>query len=245
MRAEPTADAQQWFLAALARDPRNIEALTGLALTCQLFVSNAWWSDPRDAAAASDLGRETVAIALELIPGHALAKYTQGMLYSAAGQLEEAASAFDQALAMDRGLPGAYGFGGYNSAFLGRAEETLPAIEQAMRFNLTERRLGIYFFFGGFAELLLGRTTAAVPLLQKSLERNPASGAAQLFLMAALSLTGRHSEAARMAESFRQQYPEYPAYAFDQLWLSRSASPVYRAQVYPLVETIRTLGIGI
>jgi TolB-like protein len=245
LQAEPTAEAQQWFLAALARDPRNIVALFGLAWTCQLFVSNAWWGDPRAAAAASDLGRETVAIVLELVPGHAPAKCLQGTLYSAAGQLEEAASAFDQALAMDQGLGFVHAWAGYNAALLGRAQETMPAIERAMHLDRTDRRHGIFFFFGGFAELLLGRTAAAVALLQKSLERNRGLGAAQLFLMAALSLAGRRSEAVRMAESFRQQYPEYPAYAFDQLWLSRSASPVYRAQVYPLVENIRALSIAI
>ena len=42
-----------------------------------------------------------------------------------------------------------------------------------------------------------------------------------------------------MAESFRQQYAASPIDAFEQLWLSRSASPVYRAQVYPLFEAIR------
>jgi TolB-like protein len=245
LRAEPTAEAQQWYLAALGRDPRNIEALTGLALTCQLFVSNTWWGDPRAAAAASDLGRETVAIALELVPGHAVAKCIQGILHSAAGQLELAARALNQAMGMNQGLGAAHAWAGYNAALLGRAYETMPSVERAMRLDAIDRRLGIWFFFGGFAELLLGRTAAAVALLQKSLERNPAYSAAQLFLMAALSLTGRRSEAARMAESFRQQYPEYPAYAFDQLWLSRSASPVYRAQVYPLVENIRALGIAI
>ena len=91
---ELTAKAQTWYLAALAHDPRNVEALTGLALTCQHLVSNPWWGDPRAAAAASDLGREAVAIALDLAPGHAVAKCIQGMLYSAAGQLELAARAF-------------------------------------------------------------------------------------------------------------------------------------------------------
>jgi hypothetical protein len=33
--AELSAEAQQWFLAALACDPRNVEALVGLALTCR------------------------------------------------------------------------------------------------------------------------------------------------------------------------------------------------------------------
>jgi len=155
VRADLTAEAQQWFLAALARDPRNVGALTGLALTCQHLVSQPWWGDPRAAAAAADLGREAVALALELAPGHALAKCTQGMLYSVAGQLEPAARAFEQALAMDQGLASAHGFAGYNAALLGRADETLGAIEHAMRLDQTDRKQGIFFFFGGFAELLL------------------------------------------------------------------------------------------
>src|SRR6516164_1717060 len=243
LRAELSAQAQQWFLAVLARDPRNVEALVGLARTCQYLVSNPWWGDPQAAAAASDLGREAVAIALALAPGHAFAKCTQGMLCSAAGQLEEAAHAFDQALVMDGSLGLAHGFAGYNAALLGRASETLPAIERAMRLDPTDRRHSIWFFFGGFAELLLGRADAAVALLEKSLERNPSYGSAQLFLMAALSQLGRPQEAARLVEGFRAQYPEYPANAFEQLWLSRSPSPTYRAQVQPLFEQIRSLGI--
>jgi DNA-binding SARP family transcriptional activator/TolB-like protein len=243
LRAELSAQAQQWFLAVLARDPRNVEALVGLARTCQYLVSNPWWGDPQAAAAASDLGREAVAIALALAPGHAFAKCTQGMLCSAAGQLDEAAHAFDQALAMDHSLGLAHGFAGYNAALLGRAGETLPAIERAMRLDPTDRRHSIWFFFGGFAELLLGRVEAAVTLLEKSLERNPSYGSAQLFLMAAFSLLGRPADAARLTQSFRRQYPDYPANAFEQLWLSRSPSPIYRAQVQPLFEQIRSLGI--
>jgi hypothetical protein len=60
-------------------------------------------------------------------------------------------------------------------------------------------------------------------------------------MMVALSLMGRHQGAPLIAESFRQQYPESPANAFERLWLSRSASPIYRAQVFPLFEKIQAL----
>jgi len=243
-QAEHTAEAQRWFLAALARDPRNTEALVGLARTRQQLVSNPWWGDPRAAAAAADLGREAVAIALALAPGHAFAKMIQGMLYSAAGQLEEATRAFEQALSLDRGLAPAYGFAGYNAALLGRADETLPSVERAMNLDQTDRRHSIYYFFGGFAELLLGHTDAAIALLHKSLERNPSYGATQLFLMAALALAGQSSQAAQAADTFRAQYPEYPANAFEQLWLSRSPATAYRAQIQPLFEKIRSLGVA-
>jgi len=166
------------------------------------------------------------------------------MLYSAAGQLEEAASAIRQALAMDEGLASAHGFGGYNAALLGNAGETLPAIERAMHLDPTDRRHSIWLFFGGFAELLVGQTEAAIALLQKSLERNATYGSAQLFMMVALSLMGRHQGARLIAESFRQQYHESPANAFERLWLSRSASPVYRAQVFPLFEKIQALSVA-
>jgi len=241
---ELTAEAQSWLLSALASDPRNVEALTGLARTCQHLVSQPWWGDPRTVAVSSDLGREAVATALEFAPGHADAHCIRGMLHSAAGRLEKAGRAFEQALAMDPELRIAHGFAGYNAALLGRANETLPAVERAMRFDRTDRRHSIFFFFGGFADLLLGRTEASIALLRKSLERNPTYGSAQLFLMAALSLIGQPSEAARAAASFREQYPEYPSNAFEQLWLSRSASPTYRAQINPVFEKIRGLGVG-
>jgi TolB-like protein/tetratricopeptide (TPR) repeat protein len=242
LRPDNTAEAQRWYLAALADDPRNVEALVGLARTCQELVSNPWWGDPAAAAVASDVGREVVALALDLAPGAANAHCIQGMLYSAAGRLENAAHAFERALAMDRGLASAHGFAGYNAVFLGRAGGTLPAIERAMGLDRADRRHSIWFFFGGFAELLVGRTEASITLLEKSLERNRNYGSAQLFLMAALSLSGRPVEAAAAAASFRQQYPDCPATAFERLWLARSASATYRAQILPVFERIRELG---
>jgi len=244
MRAELSAEAQRWYLAALVRDPRNVAALTGLARTCQHLVSNPWWGDPRAAVAASDLGREAVAIALSIAPGQADAQCVQGMLYSAAGQLADAARAFKQALAMDQGLGIAHGFAGYNAAFLGHADETMPAVERAMRLDPADRRHSIWYFFGGFAELLLGRTDLSINLLKKSLERNPSYGSAQLFLMAALSLVGRPGEASDTATSFRAQYPDYRTNTFEQLWLSRSACSTYRTQIQPLFEKVCSLGVA-
>jgi len=151
LRPDLTAEAQRWYLAALADDPRNVEALVGLARTCQELVSNPWWGDPLAASVASDLGREVVAIALNLAPGAADAHCVQGMLHSAAGKLDEATLAFERALAMDQGLAIAHGFAAYNAAFLGSAGDTLPAIERAMRLDRADRRHSIWFFFGGFA----------------------------------------------------------------------------------------------
>ncbi len=243
LRPDLTAEAQRWYLAALADDPRNVEALVGLARTCQELVSNPWWGDPLAASVASDLGREVVAIALNLAPGAADAHCVQGMLHSAAGKLDEAALAFERALAMDQGLAIAHGFAAYNATFLGNAGNTLPAIERAMRLDQADRRHSIWFFFAGFAELLIGHADASIALLRKSLALNGSYGSARMFLIAALSLSGRYREAAEAAASFRQQYGEGPAGACEQLWLSRSGSATYRAQILPVFDTIRSLGV--
>jgi hypothetical protein len=127
----------------------------------------------------------------------------------------------------DHNLGLAHGFSGYNAALLGRASETLPAIGRTMRPDPTDRRHSLWFFFGGLAELLLGRVDAAVALLEKSLERNPSYGTAQRF-PATLCLLERPDAAARLAASFRGQYPEYPANAFEQLWLSLAIANLSR-----------------
>jgi len=252
VRGELIAEAQRWFLAALASDPRNPRALSGLAYTCQNLVSNPCWADARSVAAAFDLGSEAAAIALELEPGNAFATWTQGMLSSAAGDVEQAAAAFRQALTLEPtahayawdeyNMAHAHAWHGYNMAFLGHAEETVPAIERAIRLDPTESRLCVWSFFGGFAELLLGRTEAAIALLNRALQHNPTHTNSQFFLMVALLATGRRGAADLMQESLRQHYPGYSAQAFERLFLTRSASPVYRAQVYRLFANIWTLG---
>ncbi|MBV8119550.1 MAG: tetratricopeptide repeat protein [Alphaproteobacteria bacterium] len=241
---ELTAEARNWLLFALATEPRNAEALTGLAITCQHLVSNPWWSDRYAVPAVSDLGRRAATIALDLAPGNAMARCIQGMLLSAAGRLEEAEQAEKQALATDPELGVARAFLGYNAALLGHAEQTLPAVEHAMRLDQTDRRHSIFFFFSGFAELLLGRSEAAIGFLRKSLERNPTYGSAQLLMMAALLQLGRNSEAAHAAADFREQFPAARTNDFEQLWVTRSTNPVYRAQANPIFEKMRSLGIG-
>jgi tetratricopeptide (TPR) repeat protein len=113
-----------------------------------------------------------------------------------------------------------------------------------MRLDRTDRRQSVFLFYGGFAELLLDRAEAALGLLRKSLELNPSYGTAQLFMIGALLLLGRKNEASRAATAFREQFPESRANDYEQLWLARSINPIYRAQIDPIFDRIRSLGIG-
>ncbi len=242
IRAELTAQAQNWLFGALARDPRNLAALVGLARTCQWIVSAPWWADAEVTESASEVGREAVVMALSLAPGHADANAIEGMLCSAAGELDRAARAFANALRADPENQVARAFNAYNAAFLGYAEETGPAVAGAMRLDRSERLHNIWLFFLGFSELLLGRAEDALSLFDKSLERNRSYGGAKLFRGAALALCGRGADADRAASIFRAEYPRYGLEAFQRQWLSRSHSPIYRNQIDPAFEAIRSLG---
>jgi hypothetical protein len=118
----------------------------------------------------------------------------------------------------------------------------LPAIERAARLDSPGNPRSVWCFFGGFTELLLGRTEPAIALLTRALQDNPTHSNSQFFLMAALLATGRRGAANLMQESLRQHHPGYSVQAFERMWLSRSASPVYRAQVHRLFTNVWALG---
>jgi DNA-binding SARP family transcriptional activator/TolB-like protein len=241
---ETTAAAQGWYLGALAQDAWNLEALIGVARTCQHIISAPGWGAADVTGAAFEIGAEAISAALAVAPNNPRANTVKGMLCSADGKVEEAALAFERALAADPGLAIARGFTGYNAAFLGRADQTAASIRQAMQLDSNERRDSIWFFFAGFSELLLGRTEDAIRLLSYSLERNPQYGSAQLFLATAQDACGRGADAKRTAAQFRSRYPGYRLDAFDNQWLRRAKTPAYRAQIHPLFERVRGLDVA-
>jgi DNA-binding SARP family transcriptional activator len=245
-RSTPAAtnEAQRWLLGALGIDLRNVDALATLARTCHHIASQPGWFDHATSRTALDIGRRAATRALEVAPGNAEAECFKGMLYSSSGELESASDAFDRAVEANCNLAIAHAFGGYNAAFLGHAEKTLPAIERAIRIGGEDRRQSVWWFFAGFAELLLARPERAVTFLGKSLDRNPDYSTAQLFLAAALRRSGKNDEAERMMALFKANFRGYERHAFSSQWLSRSRSPVYRAQILPVFEELRQLGLA-
>ena len=238
-----TNEAQRWLLAALGVDLRNVAALAALARTCHHIASQPGWSDRATSRVALQTGRKAAQKALSITPKHAEAECFRGMLSSSSGELSTAAEAFDKAVEANCDLAIAHAFGGYNEAFLGHAEKTLPAIERALKIGGEDRRQSVWWFFAGFAELLLGRPEPAIAFLERSLNRNPGYGTAQLFLAAALNQAGRKSDGRRVMRAFNTRFQGYEHEAFTTQWFSRSHSPVYRAQIRPVVDELQRLGL--
>jgi tetratricopeptide (TPR) repeat protein len=238
-----TRDAQRWLLQVLTEEPDHGDALTGLARTCQHIVSQPGWADTEATDAAVAIGTRATEAALSINPRDASAHLFLGMLLSSAGKLAAASREFDCAISLNPDFAAAHAFAGYNDAFLGLIDRTLPAIEHAQRLGWN-RRPAVPWFFVGFAHLLVGQRELAIEFLGKSLAANPDYGSAQLFLAAALWLDGQIDDAKTTYDKFRQGFWHYQLSQFDSQWVSRSSAPAYRRQIAPIFDAIQDVATG-
>jgi DNA-binding SARP family transcriptional activator/TolB-like protein len=240
----PVREGQIHFLRALARDRRNPDALAGLGHCCFRLASHPYWL-PTNAMlpAVIDLGRESVRAALTLNPQHAYGHCIDGMLSSVAGGLEHAQEALERAISIDPALMLAQPFAGYNAAFLGRANETAPAAQRAIKAHPNQPARGAWLFLAGTGETLLGRYEPARSLLEASLSVDGTAGTPRLWLAAARSLGGDEAGAMRVIGEFQERYPAYRLREFTQQFVNRSPHPTYRRQVDVVFQQLRGLGI--
>jgi tetratricopeptide (TPR) repeat protein len=240
----PQPDAQIWFLRALAQDRRNPDALTGIAHCCQRIASQPFWS-PSSAITASalDLGREAIsaAIAVDSERGHPYV--IAASLSSVAGNIEKAQAEVGEALARDPRNALAHAFRGFNAAFLGRAEETLPGVERALRLGPTHPARTIWYFLGGAGALLQGRPAEAANLLEKSRALNPNYGTSLLWSGLAHKLNGTEEQAAAAMRAFRERFPAYRVEDFGRQYVFRSENAAYQRQIRPIFDQLKAAGL--
>lgn len=165
------------------------------------------------------------------------------MLASAGGAVDKAGRYFHRAIEADARYVGARAFDAYNKVFLGQAAEAIPAIEEALKLDHTDRASSIMTFFGGFAHLVLGRHEDAATWLGWSRGLNPDYGSALLFYATALSLNKQSRDAVDVFAAFLARYPGYTLRTFQRQWLSRSQVPDYQCRMMPLFDQIRRLGL--
>jgi adenylate cyclase len=232
--------ARGHFQNALTLDPANVDALTGLAHSYQRFASQSWSVDP-DADLLS--GMSLIDRALALDPNNAYGHFVRGILLSGSRNIVAADREFETALAVNFSFAPAHAFGGYNRIFLGQAESTVPAVNQAIAISPRDPNLSIWYFFAGAAELILQHDAAAIEWLEKSAAANPSYSTPYIWLTASYALTGRMADAMRSRDEAHRLGRYFDLGRFRLQWAERSDNPVFRKQIERVVAGLKEAGV--
>jgi TolB-like protein/class 3 adenylate cyclase len=198
--------ARSFFERALALDPKNIEALVGMA-SIDLGMAANYLID--DGVARLAIAETALTRALSLAPHHARAQMFMGVVRIYTNRAAQGIAHCEQALMLDRNLASAHGFIGLGKNFLGRGEETEAHIQEA--FRLSPRDITAYWWmvFVASAKLQLNADAEAVTWLRRSIEANPNWPLSHFLLAAALTLVGSLDEARAAAQAGLELDPRF------------------------------------
>jgi tetratricopeptide (TPR) repeat protein len=237
---EYMTQARALFERALARDPSNIEALVGIALTDIVRATFVLADNPLELLAAAEAA---LTKALSLSPRHALAHLCLGRAQITAGRTVEGIAECERALVLDRNLADAHAAIGAGKIYIGRAEQTEAHTNEALRLSPHDTNAYVWMSVAGWAKLLLGRDDEAASLLQRAIEINRNNPMGYFWLAAALAHLGRLNEAHAAAQAGLARSPTLTIARYVKLGLERWGENVYLAQRERLRDGMRKAGV--
>jgi tetratricopeptide (TPR) repeat protein len=198
--------ATNYFQRALAIDPRNIEALIGMARV-HAGRGASLLTDDRAACCSA---AETILIdVLSRAPDHAIAHLILGFCHILTSRASQGISECEHALALNRNLAGAHAAIGFGKLFLGSAAQTEGHILNAFRLSPRDIFAHRWMHTVGSAKIQLGLYAEAVDWLRRSVEANRNFPIAHFWLAAALGLLGAVDEARIAAKAGLALDPDF------------------------------------
>jgi TolB-like protein/class 3 adenylate cyclase len=236
--SEYLAQSRSFFERALALDPKNAEALVGLAVVDAAAVGMALTVDRAARLAAA----ETALIkALSLAPQHARAHWLLGNIKMFTNRAAQGIAECEQALALDRNLANAHAYIGRAKYLLGRSEETEAHVQEALRLSPRDTEAFVWMMFAGFAKLQLGADEEAVARFRRSVEINRNHPRAHIYLATALAHLGQLDEARSAAQAGLALDPTFTISRFRAN--VPSDNPTYLAGRERFYEGMRMAGV--
>ena len=181
------------FRRAWALDPGSVEARSRLAMALA-----GRQADFGSAAADSDI-QEAEGLSLQALsaaPRNAVAYCTRGEVLRVQGRLDEAISAYEEALAVNPNMVRALADLGRCKIFIGPIDEAITAQRQAIRLSPRDPQIGFWYFRIGQAHLLQQHLDEAIPWLEKARSVEPGIPFVRAYLAAAYALRGNPEGAA-------------------------------------------------
>jgi len=177
----------------------------------QALVDRAWTDSGEDmffhGTIPLDKAEQRLARARELAPDDIWARHHTSTLYLAKGDNDRAAFFAEQAIAIDPSFPYAYNILGLTRIAQGRAIETIPLLQTAIRLGPRDPFVDTSYRGLGYAYLLLGRDEEAVPWLEKAVATNDKVWTYHKDLASAYALTSRLDAAHKELEAAILLFP--------------------------------------
>jgi TolB-like protein/class 3 adenylate cyclase/Tfp pilus assembly protein PilF len=238
MTSEYMAQARSLFERALVLDPKNVEALVGLA-NVDLYSGAVFLTDDR---AARFGAAETALIkALSLAPQHSRAHWLLGGVKIYTNRGAQGIADCKQALALDRNLANAHAYIGHAKYFLGRGAETEAHVQEALRLSPRDTEAYDWMMFAGLAKLQLAADEEAATRFRRSVEINRNHPRTHFWLAAALAHLGRLHEARSEVQAGLALDPTFTLARF-RINVP-SDDPTYLAKRERLYEGLRIAGV--
>ncbi len=152
-------------------------------------------------------------------------------------RFDEALELFDQALSRNPSCALAWARSATTLAYLGRADEALARVRNAIRLSPFDQNTFAFFTTCGTAALVAGRHAEAVAWLGKALRLNPRYNAARRLLVAALVQAGELDEARAQAQAFLATDPGFTVSGFGAWY------PLQPPHLAPLLVALRRAGL--
>jgi DNA-binding SARP family transcriptional activator/tetratricopeptide (TPR) repeat protein len=190
------ASAASLYEEALRRDPDCALALIGLAAELATSSANLLTERKSTLARAGQLINQ----ALQINPRVERAFYWLGNIYLGRGQRDLALQSFDRALALNPSFIPAEAHAGYALVLMGRTNEGLRRIENALGASTHDPNERLWLRFAGIAQLELGNDRQAIDALRQAVSLAPPTPALRAALASAYALAGQWPES---REQFR------------------------------------------
>jgi TolB-like protein/class 3 adenylate cyclase len=237
MTPEHMAQAREFFERALTLDPRNTDALVGMA-AADAAIAGHFMVNDRDARFAAAEAASTKALSMS--PQHALGHLVLGSVQILTKRAAQGIRECERALALDRNLADAHGLIGAAMVFIGRGAETEAHIQEAFRLSPRDIYAFRWLHYVGVAKQVLGDDAEAVAWLRRCLEANRNYPIAHFQLAASLALLGLLEEA---RAAVRAGLALDPTFTLSRTRGRMSDDPTFRAGSKRVQEGMRIAGV--
>jgi tetratricopeptide (TPR) repeat protein len=231
-------EAVALFERAVALDPQNLPAMTGLA---NALAGRALRThDAGDAARAEKL----IDAVLAVQPDNSTAHRTKGLILgSVKHEMRSAIAEAERAIAVDPSDADAHAEAGWWKGALGRSEEGIAGVETALRLSPRDRDTPFWHFYMCALHNYLQHWEQGIEWCEKSRAGMPDNPFTYVHLAAAYAWAGHDKEAKEAAAHLQTLLPGFTVQSYADLASHTSDDPTFKAAAARIVEGLRKAGM--